>query len=342
MPDITFVSNGGKVITVPPNSNLLRSSLREKGGIPFKCGGGVCGTCRCHIDEGLDNTDEVKAKERNHLSAEEIAAGWRMACQTFVNGDIKVSWEPKRAKPPVSAAAGPRPFVLVHGAWHGGWCWKKLKPLLQARGHEVYTPTLTGLGDRAHLNSPAVDLDTHVQDIVALLETEDLERVVLVGHSYAGMVITGVLSRMPQRISQVVYLDAFLPEDGKCLNDYSIGAPGYPEKVRELGEGWRLPFKGTLSLEVLGIEDPADLAWMLPRMTDQPYRTFTQPLRFATPAAAAVQRSYVLSSDRAHYVEAAQRAQSQGFRLVNVPGAGHDVMVTRPKELADALLNLAQ
>jgi pimeloyl-ACP methyl ester carboxylesterase len=93
---------------------------------------------------------------------------------------------------------------------------------------------------------------------------------------------------------------------------------------------------------VLGIEDPADLAWMLPRMTDQPYRTFTQPLRFATPAAAAVQRSYVLSSDRAHYVEAAQRAQSQGFRLVNVPGAGHDVMVTRPKELADALLNLAQ
>ena len=92
MVQITFVSNNHKVVEAPENSNLLRVSLREKGGIPFKCGGGLCGTCKCHIDEGLANTDAVKAKERKHLSEEQLAAGWRMACQTFVNGDVSVSW----------------------------------------------------------------------------------------------------------------------------------------------------------------------------------------------------------------------------------------------------------
>ena len=92
MVQITFLSNGGKVATAPENSNLLRVSLKEKGGIPFKCGGGLCGTCKCRIEQGLDNTDEVKAKERKHLSDEDLAAGFRMACQTFVKGDIAVSW----------------------------------------------------------------------------------------------------------------------------------------------------------------------------------------------------------------------------------------------------------
>lgn len=89
---ITFVSNGGKVVSVPANSNLLRSSLRAQGGIPFKCGGGICGTCKCHIDAGLEHTDAVKPKERKHLNDEQLAAGWRMACQTFVDGDVSVSW----------------------------------------------------------------------------------------------------------------------------------------------------------------------------------------------------------------------------------------------------------
>ena len=103
MPSITFVTNGGKVVQAPENSNLLRISLREKGGIPFKCGGGLCGTCRCLIEQGIENTDAVKPKERNHLSEDDLAKGYRMACQTFVNGDVHVSWEPTAARDPAPA-----------------------------------------------------------------------------------------------------------------------------------------------------------------------------------------------------------------------------------------------
>ena len=100
MISVTFVTNGGKVVTAEDNTNLLRISLREKGGIPFKCGGGLCGTCRCHIDRGLENTDEIKPKERNHLTEEDLANGYRMACQTFIlTGEVSVSWEPKKQSP---------------------------------------------------------------------------------------------------------------------------------------------------------------------------------------------------------------------------------------------------
>src|SRR3954454_23529514 len=116
------------------------------------------------------------------------------------------------------ASAQPKPvtFLLVHGAWHGGWCWKNLTPLLRSAGHQVLTPTLTGLGDRAHLLSAEVDLTTHITDVSAVLEYEDLRDVVLVGHSYGGMVIAGVAERARARVAQLVYLDAFLPEDGKA------------------------------------------------------------------------------------------------------------------------------
>lgn len=111
MPSITFITNGGMVVQAPPDSNLLRVSLRERGGIPFKCGGGLCGTCRCRIEAGLEHTDAVKPKERKHLSDEDLRQGFRMACQTFLNGDISVSWElkatrPATASPPLSSTIG--------------------------------------------------------------------------------------------------------------------------------------------------------------------------------------------------------------------------------------------
>src|SRR5919202_1722005 len=110
-------------------------------------------------------------------------------------------------------------FVLVHGAWHGGWCCRRLIPLLRDAGHEVYAPTLTGLGERSHLLSPAIDLETHVRDVTGVLEYEELTGVVLVGHSYGGMVITGVAEDAAPRLAHLVYLDAFLPRDGECLMD---------------------------------------------------------------------------------------------------------------------------
>ena len=111
-------------------------------------------------------------------------------------------------------------FVLVHGAWHGGWCYKRVARLLRQAGHDVYTPTLTGLGERAHLMNRAIALDTHVQDIVGVIRCEELSDVVLCGHSYGGMVITGVAEQMAAKIRSLVYLDAFVPENGKCLFDY--------------------------------------------------------------------------------------------------------------------------
>jgi len=116
MPTITFITNNAKVVTAPENSNLLRISLRENGGIPFKCGGGLCGTCRCRIETGLEHTDAVKPKERNHLSEEELREGYRMACQTFImGGDVSVSWDPNR-KPPSSVAVDREGLVLARAA----------------------------------------------------------------------------------------------------------------------------------------------------------------------------------------------------------------------------------
>lgn len=234
------------------------------------------------------------------------------------------------------------PFVLVHGAWHGGWAWKKLRPLLQAAGHDVFTPTLTGLGERRHLANPAIDLTTHIDDVLGVLELENLSDIVLVGHSYAGMVITGVAASAASRISHLVYLDAFLPDDGKSLNDYVPAmVPGYEQSVSRDGNGWRLPFAGALTLEALGISDADDKRWMAPRMGEQPYKTFKQPVYAPAAKLATLSRVYLLSSNRPHYLAAAERAGQQGFSVVHIPGAGHDVMVTQPKALADALLSLA-
>ncbi|MGZ3359941.1 MAG: alpha/beta fold hydrolase [Xanthobacteraceae bacterium] len=134
-------------------------------------------------------------------------------------------------------------FVVAHGAWSAAWAWKKMRPLLRADGHELWTPTYTGLGERAHLASPAIDLDTHIADVIGMLEMEDLRDVVLIAHSYGGMVATGVADRVRERIAQLVYLDAFVPRDGQNLFD--LQPVEARTRMRELartdGEGWRLP-----------------------------------------------------------------------------------------------------
>jgi pimeloyl-ACP methyl ester carboxylesterase len=112
------------------------------------------------------------------------------------------------------------PIVLVHGAWHGGWCWKRVAPKLRAAGHDVFTPTLTGVGERVHLAGLGVNLDTHITDVLNVLEVEELSDVVLVGHSYAGMVVTGVADRVGGKLRSLIYLDAFVPGDGRNMIDY--------------------------------------------------------------------------------------------------------------------------
>lgn len=229
-------------------------------------------------------------------------------------------------------------FVLVHGAWHGGWCWNKVVPLLRAAGNDVFTPSLTGLGERVHLLAPEIDLTTHIADILGVLEYEDLNNVVLVGHSYGGMVISGVAARAGSRLAQLVYLDAFLPEDGKALRDYAPGEV-LDEMVNTQGDGWRLP--SYMVAADFGVTDPDDAVWVNARLGDQPYKTFTQPLDLAGNSSDDIRRAYILTTQDT-FVPHAARAKRDGFEYVELFSAGHDSMVTRPAELVELFLNLVK
>jgi len=232
-------------------------------------------------------------------------------------------------------------FVLIHGAWHGGWCWKKVTPLLRSAGHDVYTPTLTGLGERNHLANPDTGLTTHIRDVVAAIEYEDLNDIILAGHSYAGMVISGVAMKSSNRIAKIIYLDAFLPADGKSLIDYvPKSVSRYEEIVKGKGDGWRLPFADALTMEALGVTDVNDVAWMSTRMTDQPFKTFTEKLQIPSEDEITKRGVYILTSDRPPFVSASKKANEKNMKTISIPGAGHDCMITEPAAVADALLAL--
>ncbi len=235
-------------------------------------------------------------------------------------------------------------FVLVHGADYGGWCWRRVVPLLRAAGHEVYAPTLTGLGERAHLAHPGIDLDTHIQDVLGVLEYEDLNRVVLVGHGYAGTVVAGVADRAPGRIAHLVHLDAAVACDGQAVLDLfrpDVQA-AWREEVANEGDGWRLPPGDPAFYEVT---DPEDAAWLRAKLTPQPFQTFTQPLRLANPAGFAGPRTYIacVNAGQDGWRDAmVERARTEpGWRYREV-ATGHDPMLTAPREIADLLLEAAR
>ncbi len=239
-------------------------------------------------------------------------------------------------------------YVLVHGSHHGGWCWRKVTPLLRAAGHEVVTPTLTGLGERVHLAAPGVGLGTHIQDVVHVLEFEDLEGVVLVGHSSGGRAITGVADRAPARLAHLVYLDADLLLDGECgLDTYPPeAAAALRERVRTQGEGWYQPTPGAEGPR-WGITDPADWAWVRAKLVPQPFAALTEPLTL-TGAGAGLPGTYIYctgdkppgSPQAALWAPIVARARALGYRYRELE-TGHDAMVTAPQGLADLLLEVA-
>jgi pimeloyl-ACP methyl ester carboxylesterase len=230
-------------------------------------------------------------------------------------------------------------FVLLHGAWHGGWAWRKVEPYLRSAGHEVLTPTLTGVSDRAHLLSPAVGLDTHVTDVVALLDAEGASDVVLVGHSYAGQVVTGVADRRPEALRRRVYLDAFVGNDGEAAIDLlpSHVAEHYRESVAGPGFGWLIPVR---SLQALGVTDEADTEWLTARLTPHPWRTYTEPLALSgrqdDVPAIFIECTDWMRVFRTH----GERAESAGWPVLSVP-TGHEAMVTAPEALAKILIDAA-
>ena len=231
-------------------------------------------------------------------------------------------------------------FVLVHGAWHGGWCWDRVADRLRARGHRVFAPSLTGLAERAHLAGPGVTLSTHVDDIVSLIASEGLNDVVLCGHSYGGMVVSGVAEKTPPgAIGSIVFLDAFIPEDGRSLLDYTAqsGREGAPMVEEGEATGLVTPIPAA----VFGV-NAADLAWVDSMCTRQPYGTLTEPLRLTGARERVPRKAYVLATgwDNLAFPMFAEMVKDQpDWRYYEVV-SGHDVMLDAPDRLAEILEEL--
>ncbi|HEY3911872.1 MAG TPA: alpha/beta fold hydrolase [Stellaceae bacterium] len=230
-------------------------------------------------------------------------------------------------------------FLLVPGAWLGGWCWRYVAADLRTAGHTVIPATLTGLGERAHLLSRAIDLTTHVSDIVGLFHHRDLHEVILVGHSYGGMVITAVAERVPDRICRLVYLDASVPRDGES-NDDVIG----PTMAAQLGasaavdgEGWRVP---PAPYVVGRLSDHCLRAWVGARLTPHPLRPFGEPVQLRSPEAAELPRAFIQTTQSKLYDRLSNRARVAGWSCREI-GGGHYAMFTQPKVVASALNDLS-
>ena len=233
-------------------------------------------------------------------------------------------------------------YVLLHGAWHGGWCWKRVAPVLRAAGHEVYTPTQTGLGERSHLLTPDVNLETFAQDLINVLVWEDLRDVILVGHSFAGNAITAAADRVPDRIGHLVYLDALIPQSGKSI--FSLLPPDVVQGRRDLAQktsgGLTIPVP---SADKLGVFDADDADWLMRQCTPHPMATYEDALTFKNPPGNGLPTTYIAVTP--HY---APTTSSRDYAKTRTDWtyleieAGHDAMVTSPESLNRVLLNIAQ
>lgn len=241
-------------------------------------------------------------------------------------------------------------FVLVHPAWFGGWCWKKITPRLGAQGHIVYTPTLTGLGERDHLASRRVGLGTHVDDIVNVLVFEDLDQVILTANSSAGAVVTAVADRVPERIQRVVYVDAFVPADGERLLD--VIPPDRRAAIELLveqeGGGWLLPRMAAAPWEqyvpaAYQVTDEADLRWMLARLRPTPFGHFTEAVHLTGASERQPRRVYIRcrrwpNSSFDRYASHAQSSPGWDYYQLD---SSHVPYITDPDALSAILLKLA-
>jgi len=225
-------------------------------------------------------------------------------------------------------------FVLVHGAWIGGWCWRLNAEALRKAGHEVFTPTLTGLGERSHLMSPSINLDTHITDIVNVIEREELSELVLVGHSYGGMVITGVADRLPDRIASLVYLDAFVPENGQSL--VNLLPPGGPIPKPD---GYTIPFFGAA---MFGAK-PEVAAYVDARTSPHPAACFVQPIKVTGGIDRIRKKTYIYANVSAPttFTPFYEKLKNdKGWVMYTLP-CTHLVQIDMPNELTELLLQAA-
>jgi pimeloyl-ACP methyl ester carboxylesterase len=234
-------------------------------------------------------------------------------------------------------------YVLVHGAWAGGWAWGPVARKLRAVGHDVVTPTLTGQGERAHLFTPELGVDTHVRDVVAVLEYEDLADVVLVGHSYGGTVITAVVEDAASRIRHLVYLDGFVPADGQATFDFFPDEfrDGFRAATKEPGDGWRIP-GGEEILDIWTITDPALRAWVGSKLTAFPLRCFEEAIRLPTGVAAGLPHTYVAGTEgpaAGLFSPFLEQGRREGWDCHEL-ATGHACWATAPDDVARILLGV--
>ena len=234
-------------------------------------------------------------------------------------------------------------FVLVHGAWHGGWCWARVTPHLRAAGHEVFTPTLTGFGERSHLLSPDVGLELNITDIENVLLWEDLTEVILVAASYAGMVTTSVADRMPERIAALVYQNAFIAADGVAQNDL---LPDWRREMieKELAEAedaWKMPPPDP---KLFGVTDPADLAWIASKMAPQSAKTFQDKARLTGAHKAIANRTYIRATGYPNttFDRYLAEAQADPAWRAEMLDTSHDAMITASDDIVRILLEVAE
>jgi pimeloyl-ACP methyl ester carboxylesterase len=241
--------------------------------------------------------------------------------------------------PSTGAQAAPKTFVLVHGAWHGGWCWRRVADLLERKGHKVFTPTLTGLGERSHLMSRDINLDTHIADVVNVFKWEDINDAVLVGHSYGGWVISGAVEQVLSRVGSIVYLDAYMPDNGTrgLDNTSEFSRKGILAAVAK-GEVSR-PSPTAAMFEV----NVKDRDWVDSKVTPQPVGVALQPIRLTGARDRVATKTYIRAAsypqatfDKYLGVCKADRT----WRTFEIP-CGHDVMVDMPERLAEVLLEVA-
>jgi len=227
-------------------------------------------------------------------------------------------------------------FVLVHGAWHGAWCWRRVALLLTRGGHEVFAPTLTGLAERSHLLTPDTDLDTHILDVANEMTWQQLNDVVLVGHSYGGLVISGVAEKMEKSIASFVLLDAFFPETGEALIDLS------PPPVRDSFLAAARAGATTIpprSAAMFNVNDK-DRAWVDAQCTPQPIRCGLQKVTLTGARERIAKKTYIRAMDYPSqpFDLALEKARARGWRSYEV-ACGHDVMLDAPERLAEILLS---
>jgi pimeloyl-ACP methyl ester carboxylesterase len=229
-------------------------------------------------------------------------------------------------------------YVLVHGAWHGSWCWKRVRKALQSAGHEVFTPTLTGVGERSHLNSADVNLSTHIADVANLIRWEELSDVILCGHSYGGCVISGAADRVPESIRALVYLDAFVLEDGEALIDLlpPEQVVGMRQGAQAAGDGWKV---NPIPAEAFNVNQ-ADCAWVNRQCTPQALAAFEERIKLTGGLNGIKDVTHILATgyvDGSPFPACHERAKKKGWKTRKMP-SGHDVMLDLPEDLTAFLL----